>query len=142
MNIQESNGKQLAKILEMIGPGDTEIHTKSDWVLSVYYSDRDVHTLTIEMCLSISLQGDPLFDPLMRIELALNDNGEIQAATPVYYLSSSPFYTEEIYAKDNPSCYNPKLYEKKPGELDKRLHEWLGNLYIQGYLTDGVISKR
>ncbi|MCR5590638.1 MAG: hypothetical protein K6F73_03835 [Lachnospiraceae bacterium] len=142
MNIQEANGKQIAKILEMIGPGDTQIRTKSEWVLSIYYSDRDDNTLTIEMCLSISLQGDPLFDPLMRIELALNDKEEIISARPIYYLSTSPFYTEEIYAKDNSSCYNPKLYEKTPGELDRRLNEWLGNLYIQGYLTEGVITKR
>ena len=33
-----------------------------------------------------------------------------------------------------------ELY-KKAGELDSRLAEWLTMLRIQGYLTDGVISR-
>ena len=140
MNLKEKNGKLIQEILDKIGPEDAVIHIKNDWAFSVYYSERDENSLTIEMCLSCDYQGDPLFDPLMRIELALDPEGNITEATPLYYLSRTPFFDEEIYSEGNPACYDPKLY-KKAGELDSRLSEWLQMLKLQGYLTDGVISR-
>ena len=140
MNIRQENGKAIKEILDKIGPEDAVIRTTSEWAFSVYYSERSEDSLTIEMCLNTDYQGDPLFDPLMRIELALDPKGKITEARPLYYLSRTLFYTEEIYSEGNPACYNPTLY-KKAGELDSRLAEWLTMLKIQGYLTDGVISR-
>ena len=139
MNIRQENGMLIKEILDKIGPEDAVIHTKNEWAFFVYYSDRSEGSLTIEMCLNTDYQGDPLFDPLMRIELALDSEGNIAEARPLYYLSRTLFYTEEIYSEGNPACYNPKLY-KKAQELDSRLSEWLEMLRIQGYLTEGVIT--
>ncbi len=139
MNIRQINGKHIKEILDKIGPNDAVIRTKNEWAFSVYYSERSVDTITIEMCLNTDYQGDPLFDPLMRIELDLDSNGNITEAKPLYYLSRTLFYTEEIYSEGNPACYNPKLY-KKSNELDSRLSEWLEMLWIQGYMTEGVVS--
>lgn len=139
MNIRQNNGKHIKEILDKIGPDDAVIRTENEWALFVYYSERSEDTLTIEMCLNTTYQGDPLFDPLMRIELALDPDGNITEARPLYYLSRTLFYTEEIYSEGNPACYNPKLY-KKADELDSRLLEWLKMLRIQGYLTEGVVS--
>lgn len=139
MNIRQINGKHIKEILDKIGPNDAVIRTKNEWAFSVYYSERSVDTITIEMCLNTDYHGDPLFDPLMRIELALDSEGNITEARPLYYLSRTLFYTEEIYSEGNPACYNPKLY-KKAKELDSRLSEWLEMLRIQGYLTEGVIT--
>ncbi len=140
MNIKEQNGKIIGELLDRIGPEDSMISTGSDWDLLVYRSDEDGDTLTIEMCLKSEYGGDPLFDPLMRIELTPCGEKSF-AASPLYYQSKTVFYEEEVYAEGNPSCYNPKLYEKKAGELDGRLSEWLTNLRIQGYLTGGTITR-
>ena len=139
MNIRQKNGKLIKEILDKIGPEDAVIRTKNEWALSVYYSERNEDSLTIEMCLNTDYQGDPLFDPLMRIELTLDSGGKITEARPLYYLSRTLFYTEEIYSEGNPACYNPNLY-KKAKELDSRLSEWLEMLEIQGYLTEGIVS--
>ncbi len=139
MNIRQNNGRLIKEILDKIGPNDAIIRTKNEWEFSVYYSERSENTLTIEMCLNTDYGGDPLFDPLMRIELDLDSNGNIIEAKPLYYLSRTLFYTEEIYSDGNPACYNPKLY-KKAKELDSRLAEWLEMLKIQGYLTEGVVN--
>lgn len=139
MNIKQTNGKLIKEILDKVGPHDSVIKTQSDWAFSIYYSERDESSITIEMCLNTDYGGDPLFDPLMRIELSLDAEGNITEAKPLYYLSRTLFFCEEIYSEDNPSCYDPKLYEKA-GELDSRLAEWLEMLRIQGYLTDGVIT--
>ena len=139
MNIRQNNGRLIKEILDKIGPNDAIIRTKNEWEFSVYYSERSENTLTIEMCLNTDYGGDPLFDPLMRIELDLDSNGNIIEAKPLYYLSRTLFYTEEIYSDGNPACYNPNLY-KKAKELDSRLAEWLEMLKIQGYLTEGVVN--
>ena len=140
MNIRQKNGKLIKEILDKTGPEDAVIHTKNEWAFSVYYSERTGNSLTIEMCLNTVYQGDPLFDPLMRIELALDPEGNITEARPLYYLSRTLFYTEEIYSEGNPACYDPALY-KKAKELDLRLSEWLEMLRIQGYLTEGTVSR-
>lgn len=139
MNIREDNGKEIQKILDIIGPENGTIRTDSEWAFSVYYSERSKDTLTIEMCLRTDYNGDPLFDPLMRIELTLGVDGKVTEATPVYYLSQTLFYTEEIYSKENPSCYDPKLCEKAD-ELDARLSEWIKMLKIQGYFSGRTVS--
>ncbi len=138
--MKKSNAKQIKELLDLIGPENAAVRTQSDWILRVYYSERDEDSMTIEMCLSADFQGDPLFDPLMRIRLALDEGGNITEAFPLYYLSRTPFYTEEIYSEDNPSCYAPAL-TKKAGELDSRLAEWLKMLKVQGYLTNGTITR-
>ncbi|MCR5686176.1 MAG: hypothetical protein K6G81_12325 [Lachnospiraceae bacterium] len=140
MDIKKQNAIELEEILEKIGHEDAVIQTRNDWVLRVYYSEKTAESVSIEMCLSTDYQGESLFDPLMSIDLTVDDNGAAISASPVYYLSRTPFVDVEIYAEGNPSCYNPKLYEK-PGELDSRLAEWLKNIKIQGYLSDGTVSR-
>ena len=138
MNIRSENAARIKEILDMIGPENASVHTQSDWVFSVYYSESDEDSLTIEMCLSSDFGGDPLFDPLMRIRLTKDADGNYTEAIPLYYLSQTPFYTEEIYSEDNPSCYDPAL-TKKADELDSRLAEWIVMLKAQGYLNGGTI---
>ncbi|MCR5847614.1 MAG: hypothetical protein K6G75_05795 [Lachnospiraceae bacterium] len=140
MTIKESNGSKIAEILEKIGPDSAIIKTDRDWDLRIYYSSKDENSMTIEMCSSINLDGDTLFDPLMTIDLILDNEGKIHEAVPKYYMSQTIFCTEEIYSKDNPDCWNPKLCEKSE-ELDKRLAEWLESIQIQKYLTEGKIIK-
>ena len=140
MDIKKENGNIIEELLEQIGPANTLIRTESDWSLAIYYSGLKEDATIIEMCLKTDYQGDPLFDPLMKIELIKDDNGKIVSANPLYYLSRTLFYEEEIYSKGNPDCWNPRLYEKAD-ELDTRLSELLTNLRIQGYLTKGDISK-
>ena len=140
MDIRKENGKRIADILEQTGPNDVIIRTDNDWDLRIYHSDIENNTKTIEMCSTIDFQGDLMFDPLMKIELTLDDEGKIIEATPVYYLSKTLFCTEEIYAEGNPACWDPRLY-KKAEELDGRLSEWLDSIRIQRYLTKGRIIK-
>ena len=140
MNIRKENGKRIADILEHTGADDVIIRTDNDWDLRIYHSDLNGSTKTIEMCSTIDFQGDILFDPLMKIALSLDNEGRIIEATPVYYISRTPFYTEEIYAEGNPDCWDPNLY-KKASELDGRLSEWLDSIQIQRYLTKGEITK-
>ena len=140
MNIREKNGRRIAEILEKTGPDDVIIRTDNEWDLRIYHSDRSDSSMTIEMCSTIDLQGDILFDPLMKIELSLDSDGKIIGATPVYYISQTIFCTEEIYAQGNPDCWDPVLY-KKAGELDGRLSSWLDSIQMQGYLTKGKIVK-
>ncbi len=141
MNIREENAKKISEILEMIGPEDASVRTDNDWALSIFYSERTDRTLTIEMCMNTEYMGDPLFDPLMRIELVLDEDGRPVEAIPLYYLSRTLLTDEEIYARDNPSCYDPRLYERSD-ELDERLSEWLVNIRLQGYLTAGTVIRR
>lgn len=140
MTIKETNGKRIAEILTKAGPDDVIFQTQNEWDLRIYYSNRGENTMTIEMCSTIEYQGDTLFDPLMRIELTLDSNGQIKEAIPLYYISRTLFCEEEIYAKGNPDCWDPRLY-KKADELDSRLSEWLDSIEIQGYLTNGEIIK-
>ena len=139
MNIQESNGKTIQRLLDRIGPDNASITTENDWILKIYYSEQTPDNMTIEMCLTTSYNGDPLFDPLMKIRLDLGGDGRILSATPLYYLSRTLFYNKEIYSEGNPSCYDPRLYDTED-ELDSRLESWLKNLEIQGYLTKGEIT--
>ena len=139
MEIRRENAKLMREILEKVGQEDAMISNGSDWDLCVYRSDETEDTLTVEMCLRSEYGGDPLFDPLMRIELALDDGKVPVKATCVYYLSQTLFYTEEIYAAENPACYDPKLTEKAD-ELDSRLAEWLKMLKVQRYLPDGAVT--
>lgn len=139
MNIRRENAKKIKALLDRIGPCNSSVRTQSEWAFLVFYSDRDDTSLTIEMCLQTDFRGDPLFDPLMKIKLILDPEGNPVEAIPLYYLCQTLFYNEEIYAEGNPSCYDPALY-RKSGELDERLAEWLESLKIQGYLTGGVIT--
>ena len=139
--LMERNGKRIAKILEYVGYEDSAIIIEKDWDLRVYFSSREEGCITIEMCAHNELNGDPLFDPLMRIELSTDENDNILSAKAVYYLSRSVFADIEIYAKDDPDCWNPDLYEKGRGELDERLKLWLDTIDMRGYLTEGRIEK-
>lgn len=137
MNIKEKNGKEIQKILNSFGHGDPIIvRSRSEWIFEICESEFDERSLTIEMCLFTRYNGDPLFDPLMRIRLMLDRAGNVTEAIPLYYQSKTLFYNEEIYSEGNPSCYDPKLY-KKSNELDSRLSEWIQMLKVQGYLTNG-----
>ena len=139
--LMERNGKRIAKILEHVGYEDSAIIIEKDWDLQVYISGREEDCITIEMCAYKDMNGDPLFDPLMRIELSTDASGNILSAKAVYYLSRSIFADIEIYAKDDPDCWNPDLYEKHRGELDERLSDWLDTIDMRGYLTEGRIEK-
>lgn len=140
MDIKKENGKILEELLKQIGPENTSISTESEWSLNIYYLELNEDSTTIEMCLKTNYQGDTLVDPFMKIELIKDESGKIVSANPLHYMSRTMFYEEEIYSKDNPDCWNPKLYEKAE-ELDTRLNKWLINLKVQGYLTKGNITK-
>ena len=139
--LMERNGKRIAKILEHIGYESSSIIIEKDWDLQIYMSAKEEGCITIEMCAHKELNGDSLFDPLMRIELSTDEADNILSAKAVYYLSRSVFADVEIYAKDDPDCWNPKLYEKYKGELDERLSNWLDTIDMRGYLTEGRIEK-
>ena len=139
MEIRRENAKLMREILEKIGPEDAMISNGSDWELCVYRSEETEEMLTVEMCLRSEYGGDPLFDPLMRIELALDNDKVPVEARCVYYLSRTLFYTEEIYSAENPDCYDPKL-TAKADELDPRLAEWLKMLKAQRYIPDGAVT--
>ena len=139
--LMERNGKRIAKILEYVGYEDSAIIIEKDWDLQVFISGKEEGCTTIEMCAYRDYNGDALFDPLMRIGLSTDEDGNIQSAKAVYYLSRSLFADEEIYAKDDPECRDPGLYEKSRGLLDERLSLWLDNIDRRGYLTEGRIEK-
>ena len=139
--LREENAERIAGILEYIGDENSSILIEDDWELQIYYSLREEGCITIEMCAYSSRNGDALFDPLMRIELSTDENEKIKSAKAVYYLSRSIFGDEEIYAKGDPDCYSSKLYEKREGELDERLSDWLNTIDMRGYITKGKISR-
>ncbi len=139
--LMERNGKRIAKILEYVGYEDSAIIIEKDWDLQVYFSGREEGCITIEMCAHKDMNGDSLFDPLMRIELSTDESDNILSAKAVYYLSRSIFADIEIYAKDDPDCLNPELYEKYSGQLDERLCDWLNTIDMRKYLTEGRIEK-
>ena len=139
--LMERNGKRIAKILEYVGYEDSAIIIEKDWDLQVYFSGREEGCITIEMCAHKDMNGDSLFDPLMRIELSTDESDNILSAKAVYYLSRSIFADIEIYAKDDPDCWNPELYEKYSGQLDERLCDWLNTIDMRKYLTEGRIEK-
>ena len=139
-NIREENAKKIARILKKIGPESARLRTRSEWDLRIYYSSREDNKLVIEMSSTSEYLGELFMDPLMKIELKLDDEGQIIEAVPLYYLSKTIFVTDEFYSEGNPECWNPKLYDKE-GVMDFRLSAWLRNIRIQRYLSDGKIEK-
>ena len=135
-----NNAKRISEILKKIGSHDGVIKLEGAWDLSVFYTQRDTNLLIIEMCASDRINGDTVVDPLMKIEISLDRNGEIVEAHPVYYQSQTPLAEIEIYSKDNPDCWNSELYEK-PGQLDGKLSNWLDSIEVQGYLRNGKVEK-
>ena len=124
MNIKEKNGKEIQKILDSFGHGDPIIvRSSNEWQFEICQSEYDESSLTIEMCLFTHYNGDPLFDPLMRIRLVLDSDRTVTEAIPLYYQSKTLFYNEEISGNSD--------------ELDSRLAEWIKMLKVQGYLTNG-----
>lgn len=139
-NRREENAKKIARILKKIGPESARLRTGSEWDLRIYYSSREDNKIVIEMSSTSEYLGELFMDPLMKIELLLDDDGEIKEAVPLYYLSKTIFVIEEYYSEGNPECYNPKLYDKA-GVMDTRLSAWLRNIRIQRYLSDGKIER-
>ena len=139
MENSRKNAERVSEILKKIGSQDGVIKLDGAWDLSVFYTQRDANMIVIEMSASERINGDTVVDPLMKIELLLDGNGEIVEAHPVYYQSQTPLAEIEIYSKDNPDCWNPQLYEK-PGQLDERLSNWLDSIDMQGYLKLGSIE--
>ena len=133
MGNSRNNSDRISEILRKVGPSDGVIKLDGAWDLSVFYTQRDANMIVIEMSASERINGDTVVDPLMKIELTLDGNGRIIEAHPVYYQSQTPLAEIEIYSKDNPDCWNPKLYEKA-GQLDEKLSNWLDTIELQGYL--------
>ncbi len=124
--IQYHNGRVIGELLKKIGPENAAVRIDSEWELQIYYSDRDEDSMTIEMCLYATLQGDSLYDPSMRIELDLDAKGHVKTAKPLSYWSRTPFCDIELTPEDE--------------DLDERLDNWLNNLKQQGYFT-GEVTK-
>ena len=139
-NIRKENARKIARILRKIGPESARLRTDSEWDLRIYYSSKEDNKMVIEMSCTSEYLGELFMDPLMKIELILDDEGEMVEAVPLYYLSKTIFVNEEYYSEGNPECWNSKLYDKD-GVMDHRLSAWLRNIRIQRYLSDGKIEK-
>ncbi len=142
MNLKEKNGQEIGIMLDMIGNKDIVLKTDSPWELSISYADRTETSIDIEMAETMECEGDTMYDPFMEIRLALDKNGQVLKAEPLFYQALAPFSDQILYAKGNPDCYDPALYAKE-GDLDQRLEAWLHNIRIQGYLsTEAIIRAR
>ena len=114
--MNESNIKnrtKLIKILDMIGYEDAVIRRDGAWDLSIFYTSREEKLIVIEMCASERVNGDMIVDPLMRIELLLDTDGNITEVHPVFYQSQTIMGEVELYAKDNTDCWNQLSYMPK-----------------------------
>ncbi|MBR6307106.1 MAG: hypothetical protein IKR39_00690 [Lachnospiraceae bacterium] len=140
MEMMMMNASRIAKILEKVGPENAKIKVDGAWDLSVYYVYRSEKMIEIEMFASKREDRVSMVDPLMKIELALDENGAIKTAHPIYYQSHGMFFDVELYSEDNRDCWNPELHEK-PGELDRKLNNWLDSIDVQGYLRNGMVEK-
>lgn len=139
--LRNSNGKKIAKILDYTGNENSSITIEEDWEIRIYhstdYEDREI----IEMCSYADYNGDALFDPLFRIELYRDENGELVSAKALYYLSRTFMGDIELYCTGNPDCWSNSHYEEDEGELDERLSSWMRTIDMRGYLTKGKVTR-
>lgn len=140
MEMMMMNAGRIAEILEKIGPENAKIKVDGAWDLSVYYVCRSEKMIEIEMFAANRIDEESFVDPLMKIELALDENGAIKTAHPIYYQSHGMLFDVELYSEDNGDCWNPALHEEH-GELDRKLKNWLDSIDVQGYLRNGTVEK-